>query len=304
MNSYFWIILSRIAVMLVFIAIGFFLRKINIFRPGYSEAVSSVLAWVFLPLYTFRMLSRNFTVTIIESKLTYFVSGILVLAVIFLAALILSRLYARAKGEEGIYVYAFSAPNISYMGLAVIETIVGAGALYNATIFTLGLTVFIGSVGIYLITPRNKASFAAIFNPLIIATIAGMVFGLCHIPVPAIIDKVTDAASVSIMPCAMLVAGMVLAEKTFLKIFLNHKAYTASVIRLVVIPLFVFVILKFAGMNKDVIFVAVTIMAMPVDFNVIIFPRAYGSDATAGTQLAVISNILSIITIPLIIGML
>lgn len=46
---------------------------------------------------------------------------------------------------------------------------------------------------------------------------------------------------------------MVLAEKPFLKIFLNHKAY--------------------------------------------------GSDATTGTQLAVISNILAIITLPLIIGL-
>lgn len=304
MNSYFSVVFWRIAVMLVFIAIGFFLRKINVFKSGYSEAVSSVLVWVFLPLYTFRMLSRNFVVSVIEDKLTYFVTGVLVLAIMFLIALILSRLYTRNKGEEGVYVYAFSAPNFSYMGLAIIETLLGASALLNATVFTLGLTVFIGSVGIYLITPRNKASLAAIFNPVIIATIAGMIFGLCRIPVPALLNNVTDAATCCIMPCAMLVAGMVAAEKTFLKVFLNHKAYTASIIRLLIIPLMLFVILKLAGINKDIIFVAVAIMGMPVDFNVIVFPKAYGGDATTGTQLAVISNILAIITLPLLIGLL
>lgn len=304
MNVYFSVVLSRVAIMLIFIIIGFALRKLNVFKAGYPEALSSVLVWVFLPLYTFRILSRNFSVEIIEAGLTFFVTGVLVLAIMFLIALILSRIYTRNKGEEGIYVYAFSAPNFSYMGFILIESIFGEAALNNAVIFSLGLSVFIGSVGIYLITPRNKASLAAVVNPVIIATIAGMIFGLVRIPVPAMLNNITDAAVSCIMPLAMLIAGMVIAEKTLVKIFLNHKAYTASVIRLVVIPALLFAILKLANMNDDIIYVAVAIMAMPVDFNAIIFPKAYGGDAALGTQLAVVSSILSLITLPFILSLL
>ena len=129
-----------------------------------------------------------------------------------------------------------------------------------------------------------------------------MIFGLCRIPIPPLVNKVTDSAVSSIMPCAMIVTGMVLAEKQTIKFFFSLRVYIAVIVRLLIIPLALFLILKLAGMSRDIIFIAVTIMAMPMNFNVIVFPKAYGGDATLGTQLVVISNILALITLPLIMG--
>jgi large-conductance mechanosensitive channel len=65
-----------------------------------------------------------------------------VLAIIFLVALILARIFTKNKEEEGIYIYAFSAPNISYLGFVMIEAILGKNALSECYTF-LGEKVYV-----------------------------------------------------------------------------------------------------------------------------------------------------------------
>lgn len=300
MREYFFKTLTYVSVMLIFAAIGVFLRAFKIVKAEASETVSKLIVWVFLPLYTFRLLSRNFTVGIIESKLSFFITGVLVLAILFLVALILARFFAKGKDEEGIYIYGFSAPNFSYMGFVMVEAILGETALSNAVIFSLGLCVFIGSVGIYLITPGKKTGLLGVINPVIIATLVGMIFGLCRFPVNTLASEVIDAGTACLMPLVMIVVGMVAAEKSFFKLFTNFKVYVAAAIRLVAIPMLLYWILKSANISYDIIVVAVAIMGMPTDFNTIIFPKAFGGNSVTGAQLAIITNLLSLATLPFI----
>lgn len=41
--------------------------------------------------------------------------------------------------------------------------------------------------------------------------------------------------------------------------------------------------------------------AMPLGLNTIVFPAAYGRDETPGAAMAVISNLIGIVTVPLIL---
>ncbi len=304
MSVYFPKVFGYLIIMFIFIAIGFVLRAAKVLRSEASESISKLIVWVFLPLYTFRMLSRYFVTSVIEASLSVFVAGILALAIMFLVSLILSRIYTRNKNEEGIYIYSFSAPDFCYLGYAVIGGIFGESVLYNSMIFSLGITVFIGSVGIYLITPRNKTSFSAIVNPVIIATLLGMIFGMCKIPIHPVVNSVIDKANCVLMPLSMLVTGMVIAENSFVKTFLNHKVFTASLIRLILIPLILYGILKLAGVSENIILCAVAIMGMPMGVNTIIFPRAYGHGAGLGVGLAIVSAVLSLFSLPFIFNIL
>lgn len=298
MRFYFNQTFSHMAVMLIFIAIGFFIKKIRVLKADASDTVAKLLMWVFLPLYTFRMLSSNFAVGIIETRLSLFVTGVLILAITFVVSLLLARIFTDNKTEEGVFIYAFSAPNYAYIGFFLINYVFGSNAYNNAVIFCVGLSAFIGSVGIYLLMPRKKMSFWYIVNPIIISTISGMIFGICWIRVPHFAGNVIDTASNCLLPLSMILAGITLAEKPFIQMFLNGKAYIAAAIRLIVIPAVVFAILKLANINKDIILVAVSMLSMPVCLNTIIYPKAFGSDATLGTQLVIVSHIFALITVP------
>lgn len=50
--------------------------------------------------------------------------------------------------------------------------------------------------------------------------------------------------------------------------------------------------------DKDIIRVALCATAMPLGLNTVVFPAAYGGDTTPGAGMALVSHLISVITIP------
>ena len=84
----------------------------------------------------------------------------------------------------------------------------------------------------------------------------------------------------------------------------NYKIYIASIVRLVVIPVIVVFLMKMLKINEITIMIALCTTAMPFGLNGIVFPAAYGQDTKTGASMALISDIMAIITIPVLFGLL
>ena len=99
-------------------------------------------------------------------------------------------------------------------------------------------------------------------------------------------------------PLAMMLTGFVVANFSFKKLASVKRIYLASVLRLVVLPLVFVLILKLLNTDPTVIMLTLCATAMPLGLNTVVFPAAYGGDTTPGASMALISHVLSIITIP------
>ena len=51
--------------------------------------------------------------------------------------------------------------------------------------------------------------------------------------------------------------------------------------------------------NDSIVMLTLCATAMPLGLNTVVFPAAYGGDTTPGASMALISHLMSIITIPI-----
>ena len=70
--------------------------------------------------------------------------------------------------------------------------------------------------------------------------------------------------------------------------------------RLVVIPSLTLVVLKLLGASEELLILALVATATPIGLNTIIVPAAYGGEVKHGASLVTISQVLSVITLPLL----
>ena len=135
---------------------------------------------------------------------------------------------------------------------------------------------------------------------MFIAILLGMVIGLCSIPVPKFAMSVIATSSSCMSPIAMLLTGITLSRISFKKTFTNVRIYAVSIIRLLALPLLFLAIAQFLPLDRTIFLCALCSLAMPLGLNTVVVPSAYGKDTTVAAGMALISHLLSCLTIPLI----
>lgn len=297
--------LNQVLLMITFIIVGCLLAKTGKIVHTASKALSSLLVYICLPAVSFSTCYNNVTVENLLTQWKIIFSGAIILAVGYVVSIVLAKAFAKDDFEKNIYSYSFTIPNISYMGYPVVGAVFGDKTLFQMMMFVLPMLIFIYTKGINMLTPDKKTGFKkVILQPIFIAMILGTVFGLSGIKLPGLVSDIVETASGSMAFVAMIMTGCVISGKPIKELVTNKKAYFASVIRLIVLPLIALAVLILIKADKDIMIVAVATLAMPLGLNTVVFPEAYGGDGRPGARLAFISHTLSIITIPVVFGIL
>lgn len=100
-------------------------------------------------------------------------------------------------------------------------------------------------------------------------------------------------------PIAMMLTGITIASIDLSKVFRSWNIYLLTVLRLVVYPLVGLAVLILLPLPNVYKICAVCALAMPLGLSNVVIPAAYGMDTTKAAAMALVSHVLSIITIPL-----
>jgi predicted permease len=138
-------------------------------------------------------------------------------------------------------------------------------------------------------------------TPPLIALFAGVLGGLIGIKgyIPQFFMTFLSGAADCMGPVAMVLAGFVIGGYSMKSLITNKRVYVASVLRLILIPALLLTVFHLIGADKDVLAFILIAFASPLGLNTIVYPAAYGGDTSTGASMALISNILGIVTIPL-----
>jgi predicted permease len=101
-------------------------------------------------------------------------------------------------------------------------------------------------------------------------------------------------------PIAMLLTGMAIAKINLKEGFANVRVYVISAVRLVVLPLLFMLAVIFLPIPYEIKLCTVCATAMPLGLSTIVIPSAYGLDTKVASGMALVSHLLSCITIPLV----
>lgn len=297
-------VIFQIAVLFSFIFIGFILRK-GILIPKESAIVFSRLEnRIFMPAVVINTFWTNCTVKNISEKWTYIVYSVVLLAFCVLAGFIISRFLGKTPYLKKVYRYSICVSNFGFVGTAMVSGIYGADSieLFDYLMFTLPLNMFTYSIGIAWLVPEKGKGFSykLFVNPIFLSLFVGGALGLFSVPrFPILVRIITDAAN-CMAPIAMILTGFVIASYKLRSLLTHWQTYAVAVIRLVALPSLFVIVLRLIGAPEEIIVATLCAHAMPLGLNTVIIPSAYGEDPKAGASMALVSQLMSIITIPVL----
>lgn len=303
--SVFFSTLSQMGFLLLLIAIGFVLARTGAVPASGAGVLSRLENNVFIPALVLGTFMEGFTLERLSTAGSFFLCGLAVVAAGIPLSILAARLCTRDDYIRKIYTYGLSFSNFGFMGNAVVAALFPE-VFVDYLIFVLPFWCFIYVWGVpYLLMPSGgRKSLAAglrkLINPMFIAMLVGIVLGLAAPPVPAFLTSAVSSLGDCMSPVAMLLTGMTVAGIDLKATLRKGSIYAVSLIRLLVFPLAAVALLRFLPLSQPLALCTVCALAMPLGLNTIVVPSAYGSDTSVAAGMALISHLLSCVTIPLV----
>lgn len=296
--------LSPMLILLVYIIIGFILRKTKILPESSDKVLSKLLTFALAPALSFMAFSKYCTIDAIKEKWVYLLYSLLAIVVALPLAILLAKVFIKKKEyKRSVYEYALMFGNSGYVGDPVVLMLFGAEGLFNYKLFTLPISFLIYIWGITILTPKENRTGSPIknlFNVPMVAMFIGIIFGLTGLTtiMPEFFMKTAENLGNCMGPIAMILTGFVIAGYNFKEILTDKKVYFATIYRLFIAPALVILLLWLAKAPVYMMGLALIAYAAPLGMNTVVFPAAFGGETKTGASMALISHTLCVITIP------
>jgi len=298
--------LNQMAFLFLLIVIGYLLTRLKAVPENASATLSKLENNVFIPALVLGTFMTNFTPERIGDAWQYLLGGFILIGISIPMAILAARLCSKDSYIQKIFTYGLAFSNFGFMGNAVVKALFPE-VFMEYLIFTLPFWMLIYVYGVpALLIPSDsgkrglKDRLKPFLNPMFIAMLVGMVIGLLRIQLPDFLGTAVTSLGDCMSPVAMLLTGMTIAKIDLKATFKNLSVYLISGIRLAVFPLIFIVVLMFLELPRGLAICAIATQAMPLGLNTIVIPSAYGLDTSLASGMALISHLLSCISIPLI----
>lgn len=297
--------LNQMGFLILLIATGYILVKLNFVEESGAKILSKLENYLFIPALVLSTFITNFTVESFSTAWKYLLCGTVVVLISAVFAVYVSKLCTKDDYIRKIYTYGLSFANFGFMGNAVVAALF-PDVFMNYLIYVLPFWTLIYVWGVpYLLMPSGDkknvlSGLKKLINPMFIAMLIGMVIGIFAIPLPSFIGSAVSSLGSCMSPVAMLLTGMTIAKINLKATFKNLSIYAVSAIRLVLMPLVAIVALMLLKLPYELSLCTVCALAMPLGLNTVVVPSAYGKDTSVAAGMALISHLLSLITIPVV----
>ena len=298
--------LNQMGFLFLLIVIGYVVVRVGAVPDHATMTLSKMENNIFIPALVMGTFMTNLTPERIRAAWIYLAGGAAVLVCTVPFAILIARALSKDAFIRNIYTYGLAFSNFGFMGNAVVAALF-PDIFMEYLIFVLPFWALIYTWGTpCLLIPAEgerktlKDKLRAFINPMFIGMIVGIILGLSGLKLPAFLENATTTLGNCMSPIAMLLTGMTIAKINLKKAFTNISIYLVSLIRLIAIPAVFLVLVKLLPLPKTLEYCMICNLAMPLGLSTIVVPAAYGKDSTAASSMALISHLLSCITIPLI----
>ena len=278
---------------------GYILTKSQVLSSDARKPLSDLLINFVLPCNIIASFFIKFNQKILWDCLTIFIASIC----IQIFAIIISKyLYPKASSSRlPVLRYGTFVSNAGFMGNPIAQGLYGDQGLLYASIYLIPLRSVMWSYGVFCFTgiKGNSVIKKILTHPCIVAVMIGMFFMITQLQLPKGLEQTIRYAGNANTALSMIVIGNILAEIKVSEIF-DSKVWYFCLIRLCLIPAFVFAACHLAGIDELVKQVCVVLTGMPAAATTAILAAKYDGDAHLAAKIIFLSTILSMITVPLL----
>lgn len=289
---------QQVFVLFILIVVGMLARRIKVLTEEGIQSISAFLVNFCMPLLAITSMQRSFTPDIMSEIIQIF---LIALAVHF-ASFLLGFLFVRKmdKPKAAVFHYALIFSNSGYIGIPVIQAALGQEATIYAVAYMMASTVAMWTVGIFVFTGKEGIRLKNIAsNPGVIGMVIGLALFLLQWKIPAVPLGAMNMIADVTPTISMILVGANLPSIS-LGDLRDGSVYVQSILRLGVLPVALFLVLRLLGIEGNVMISTVLLTGMPVAAVTSVFATQYHADAEYASKLIFLTTLLSIPAVPLL----
>ena len=291
----------------IMIALGYFLKKINILSDGFLKSANTFNFKVTLPVLLFTDLATTDFKSTFDLK--FFLFCAIATCITFFGVWILARLFIRNDHDAiGEFVQASYRSSAAVMGIALIQNLYGDASI--------GGMMVLGCVPLYNIfaviilekySPNKgqgkgqlkKTLISIAKNPIIIGVVAGLVSSLIGIDYPTIIDSSLDFVARCATPLALICIGGAFNLKNALKS--AKLSVLAASLKIVITPIIFTIIAILMGFDHEKLVGIFVMLAAPTTPSTFIMAKQFGYEGTITSSSVVLTTLFSSVTMTIFV---
>ncbi len=299
MNS-FQIAFQVVAPLLIYMVIGFLIRRAGICSVANFKALNQVLFRVFIPLSLFFNVYKADLGDVLQPGLVIFIECFLVGNL--LAAWFLLRRFVPEKRDLAVIVQGICRSNYVLFGsLVAAELCDESGvALVAALCGFVVPTVNIEAVVMFELIRGGEIKpldlLLRIFkNPLVLGGVLGILFNVLHIGIPEIIASPLNKLGSASTPLAMVTLGAILSFGSVRK----HIRYIMTAVcgKLIVVPVLVILAALLLGYRNNELVAVLAVFGSPTAVASTPMAQAMGGNAELAGEIVAATSILCLGTL-------
>ena len=304
MDSFF-VALNAIMPTFLVLAFGYFLRQANFVTDDYLKKTNSLTFKFFLPLLLFNNIYKTNLLELFDGTMFLFAIGSLLL--LYGALCVIVPRVVREPKQRGVIIQAIFRSNYVIFGVSLVTNVFGSehaavASVLSAVLVPMYNTLSVVALAVYTSGERVKLGPTVVKiakNPLIIATLLGILASLFGIRFPTFLEtSINDIAKLA-TPLALIVLG---GDFRFKRLKGNiGKAMVAVVFKLVIIPLIFIPLAILAGIRGANLLALALAWETPTAVSSYIMAQEAGADSELAGQLVVLSSVCCIPTVFLMI---
>lgn len=295
-------VINEIIALFVLILLGFVCYRIKLFNQQSSQVMSGLVIKIAFPMLIIVSMSREFSKELLHNSIVLIGISAIINLILILLAEIWSKKTKKPHEQSAVLKWMVIFSNCSFMGLPVVNAIFGGVGVFYAAVFNMFYIFLLYSYGVGILQKGSlKTAWKSLLNPGLIATVIGFALFAFRVTLPYVILRPMQMVSDVTIPLALIVTGISLAQIPLRELVRPVDIWITSFLRLILFPAVILLILPLFHLNQYLIAIPAILMGTPTALTAGAFALNYGLDDKLASKGVVLSNSLSIITMPVVV---
>lgn len=285
---------------------GYAVVKAGLMKSSESKSVSVIMVYLVIPCVILNAFQVEYTPDVQKGLLLACAAAVAVHILFLLLTAILKKPLHLDVIERATIIYS----NAGILVIPLVQELLGQEYVIYSSAYIAVQLILIWTHCKNMLCEEDKLEWKKVLlNVNIISIIAGVVLFIFRIQLLSGAQDVLNMMNNMIGPLGMLLAGMVIAEVPLKTVFTRKRSYLSAALRLFIYPVFVLILMKVLQTlasiqdSKQILLTVYLASITPACATVTSMAQLYDKDAAYSSSLYVLTTLLSIATMPVMVGL-
>ncbi|MGE4483936.1 MAG: AEC family transporter [Oscillospiraceae bacterium] len=296
-------VITQMEVLFIILAIGYIVAKIGVFDETMVSSLSKFFSAIVFPSLIINSILGGSASITGNTAVFYLLLAVLSLVILIPIIFVTPYILRTKKEHSSVYRFMIICVNIGFVGYPVAQAAYGEESFFYLGLFMVVGTLYLFTFGIVVLTEgEGKLDIKALLKtPVLIITVVSFILFLFGFKLPSPLYETCSTLAQVAVPLGMLIVGATLGALPVKDVFTEWRLYPFSIIKLILIPVVTWLILRMFTADKLILGTLVITSAVPAASLCPIIARQYGKDEVLSAKGVFLTTVLSMLTMPVLL---